>query len=369
MKIAVFFTFDYSIKLLKESGIFEREMRIYKELSKFGISFTFITYDEDFREINDENNFKFISIYKYIEKPSNKVLRIIKSLIVPYKLKADLLDVDILHQHQLMGSWIPISLKKILNKPLLIRTGYDAYLFSIQNSETYIKRYFYKLLTRYSLSNCDVYTATSICDINFLKETFGDFNIRLIPNFIEENSKKVKEIYTDRILMVGRLENQKNYSEAINFLERFNKNFTIDIYGSGSLLSELSKTILSKNLNINLLGNINHEELNLNYKKYKYFLSTSLFEGNPKTVLEALNNGCIVFASNIPNHNEIISDQINGYLFDNIDELCLKFQKCLDDESIKKKFESKNQNMLKSNTLTSVSKKMFEDYRFLISFK
>ena len=42
MKIAVFFTFNYSVKLLKDSGLFNREMRIYEELSKYGYQFTFL---------------------------------------------------------------------------------------------------------------------------------------------------------------------------------------------------------------------------------------------------------------------------------------------------------------------------------------
>ena len=45
-------------------------------------------------------------------------------------------------------------------------------------------------------------------------------------------------------------------------------------------------------------------------------ISTSFFEGNPKTVLEAMGSGCIVVASDIPNHRELIDDKVNGYLFD-----------------------------------------------------
>ena len=52
------------------------------------------------------------------------------------------------------------------------------------------------------------------------------------------------------------------------------------------------------------------------YQKYSYFVNPSLFEGCPKTVLEALSNGCVVIASNIPNHSEIITNYENGYIFD-----------------------------------------------------
>ena len=35
-------------------------------------------------------------------------------------------------------------------------------------------------------------------------------------------------------------------------------------------------------IKVNFLGNIPHSDLIKTYKKYKYFLSTSKFEGNPK---------------------------------------------------------------------------------------
>ena len=47
-----------------------------------------------------------------------------------------------------------------------------------------------------------------------------------------------------------------------------------------------------------------------------YFILPSYFEGNPKALLEAMSAGCIVFASKISNHEEIIEDGVNGFLFD-----------------------------------------------------
>ena len=37
-----------------------------------------------------------------------------------------------------------------------------------------------------------------------------------------------------------------------------------------------------------------------------HVISSSLFEGNPKTILEAMSMGCIVIASDIKNHRELI---------------------------------------------------------------
>ena len=78
------------------------------------------------------------------------------------------------------------------------------------------------------------------------------------------------------------------------------------------------------NVSINFLGNLNNNELLKLYQDYKFFISTSLFEGNPKSLLEAMGSGCVVFASNINNHSEIITDNVNGFLFEIKDNHLLK---------------------------------------------
>jgi glycosyltransferase involved in cell wall biosynthesis len=93
-------------------------------------------------------------------------------------------------------------------------------------------------------------------------------------------------------------------------------NWVLDIVGTGPDVEKLSGQAKKQNVNINLIGSMNNEELLQLYQKYKYFISTSLFEGNPKSLLEAMGSGCIVIGSNINNHSEIISDNINGYLFE-----------------------------------------------------
>ena len=120
MKIAVFFTYQYSIKTLADSGIFDREMRIYRKLSeKFNIDFIFFTYEPHTDDSFTHSGLKFIPLYNYITFSNNKIIMFFKSLIIPFKIKKLLKDVDILHQHQLLGSWIPLVLKAITKKTII----------------------------------------------------------------------------------------------------------------------------------------------------------------------------------------------------------------------------------------------------------
>ena len=171
MKIAIFFTFDYTVETLKKSGLFDREMRIYDELAKkYDVNFIFFTYDQELDSKDfGYKNFEFFPIYKYTKKFNNKIIRLISSFLIPFKINKKLNNINLLHQHQILGSWVPLILKYKLNIPLLVRTGYDAYSFSIDNNDRKFKTLFYKLLTKLTLRFCDLYTVTSHSDINFLK--------------------------------------------------------------------------------------------------------------------------------------------------------------------------------------------------------
>jgi len=365
MKIAVFFTYDYGVETLIKAGIFERELKVYKNLNKkHDIDFKFFTYDVNNPYVHE--NFEFVSIYQHINRPKNKYLRLINSFLIPFKLKKNLLDCDLIHQHQLHGVWISLLINFLTKKPLLVRTGYDAYQFSINNKENFINRSFNRIITKYALKYADLYTVTSNEDFQFLKNKFNKIKqISIVPNWIEENRVNNEKKLTNRILMVGRLEKQKNYLEAINFLE-FNNSYTIDIVGTGAERKLIESVANKYNLKINFLENLNHEKLIKLYPKYYYFLSTSIFEGNPKSILEALNSGCIVFASNIANHRELIKDQLNGILYDNIDELIKKFNLVVQNKVIQERISLNAKNSVKKNSIENIVQTMYKDYCDLI---
>ena len=71
---------------------------------------------------------------------------------------------------------------------------------------------------------------------------------------------------------------------------------------------------LSKNLNskINFVGILSNEEVIKRLSKHKFYIHTSLYEGNPKTILEAMSVGCVVVVPNNRNILEIVENNFNG---------------------------------------------------------
>ena len=82
-------------------------------------------------------------------KYKNKVFRFISSLKIDKKILNEVKKCDIIHQHQLLGSWVSILYKRKAQKPLLIRTGYDIHEFSKLNNEPLLKESFYQCLQNF----------------------------------------------------------------------------------------------------------------------------------------------------------------------------------------------------------------------------
>ena len=370
MLIALFFTYNYSLKTWSDSGILLKELEIYEMLNrKHGIKFKFITYGYKDEEsyIKKFDFIEIIPIYEYISKSKFKLINYIKSFLIPFKIKSLLADVTLFKQHQLLGSWVSILSKFINKKPLIIRTGYDMFLFSIYEKKSMRIKFLYYFLTLLSLRFANLYTIASTSDSNKLRKYFKYSKVKIRRNWIKEvkNIKNLDKRHSDRVLSVGRLEKQKNYSYLIDSLS--NSKYSIDIVGKGSLKESLKKESGEKNVKLKLLDPIDNESLLEVYQDYKYFILTSFYEGNPKALIEAMSSGCIVLASNIENNSEIIDNYINGILVgEGLDSISNALD-WLDENPDKASQISTNAtNFIQENYLLSdLVEKEYEDYKNL----
>tara|TARA_B100000035_G_scaffold39302_1_gene29613 strand:- start:6474 stop:7586 length:1113 start_codon:yes stop_codon:yes gene_type:complete len=330
LNLLLIFTFDVSLQSWDESGLLSRETYPYKVLyEKYGISTTFLTFgnNNDLMFKEKLEHIEIIPIYENIKYSKSKLIRIIKSIFFCFKYKAKFHNIDLIKTNQLSGGWVGLVLRILLSKPLILRTGFDKVVFLLKEKKSKLKVIIYYLLTQISLSLSNYYIVSSASDKNFLDKYYLFFKNKIIvnPNWVENTPLKTwNERCEKAILMVGRLENQKNYQKVIKDFS--NSDFEFDIVGSGSLKDEVLNLSLRNNTKIELLGNLQNDYLLKKYSDYKFFLSTSLFEGNSKVILEAMGAGCVVFAVNNLNNREIITNGINGFLFEPTDNLLNLFE-------------------------------------------
>lgn len=320
MNILLFFSFKTSLKTWNDSGMIDRELDFYKYLcDNHNCNFIFFTYgDKSDLEIElQSKNIEIIPIFNYVKKTKFTVINIIKSFYVLLIFKNKIRNITLIKCNQLNGSWLGIFSKLIFKKPLFIRTGYDAYIFSKLERKSYFKIILFYILTYWGLIFANLYSVSSKSDYKFLTKNYKFINIKKIiyrPNWVNIfNSSNIESKKEKTIISVGRLVEQKNYFYTLDSLKK--TNYSLNIVGSGNLKSNLVNYSENIKVPLKIINNLKYKELINLLKNYEIFVLASTFEGNPKVLLEAMASKCLVLVSNISNNLEIIRNGENGLVF------------------------------------------------------
>jgi len=218
-----------------------------------------------------------------------------------------------------------------------------------------------------SLYTSNIYLVSSKTDKEFLTKLSNKSSskIKVRPNWIQQNNNSnFKDRNKNKVISVGRLENQKNFSKLISFFE--NTTYKIDIYGEGSLKNQLIREAKEKNVHVEIHKPIENKNLLDLLTSYKFFISTSLFEGNPKAILEAMAAGCVVFALENKNIFEIIENNSNGVLINENTDLKTMIKDLEQDYEKWNNLSSNAINFIKENhSIEEIVKEEYEDYLLL----
>ena len=374
MKITLFFTYGISLNDWDSSGILTRELEIYKKIYKENkIEFNLITYggDKD-SELQDFEGIEVFPVYSRLKYSKNKYISIFKSFLIPFVFKDVIKGSNILKTNQLKGSWVAIISKILYKKPLIIRTGYDLLRWSNYQNKTILNRISVRFLTKISLVFSNQYNVSTLSDKLFLEKQFGiKDNVKIRPNFVDlEHFINRNEEKLEEILFVGRLEHQKNLDFLINEYKKYDLP-KLNIIGNGTYLDKLQNEINKNSLNINYIDPIPNAELPHYYNKYRYFILCSHYEGNPKTLIEAMACGSIVIGNDVDGINNIIVDNFNGFLIKcNEGDLKGTIDKISTEKNKLKSIQMNAINfVLENHSLESLTKTELSDYDKLLDLK
>ena len=365
MTVIILFTYGISLVNWQDTGLLNRELKIYERLAaKYNLTFKLLTFgDESDLDISiPSERIEIVPIYTFIKKSNIETINYIKSLFIGLQFKKLSIDkYSIIKTNQLWGAWIGIILKLASKSKLLVRTGYDLLTFKMLQKKTPYKIFLFKALTRISLKYSDYYVVTSNRDKDFLQSLFPKYENKLIviKNYVEITQQR-NLLSNDKIISVGRLEKQKNYEYLIK--EMSNSNLTLDIVGEGTQKESINELIKNHESNVNLLGAMDNKSLLKKLTEYKLYVTSTLYEGNPKSILEAMAAGCVVIAPNVNGVNEIIDHGVNGFLYELKENELSNFLKCVNDYKLDEISKMAKKYILENHDINIISEKEYSLY-------
>ncbi len=223
---------------------------------------------------------------------------------------------QVLHTHLVHAGIIGKLFGRALRIPVIVSTRHHEIL---PKSGSFLYR-----LDDYLSKKLNIRTISISKSVHefMLKTGYAADKICLIPNgidcdFFSPNPLVEKEEYS--IVSTGRLVKEKNYDlliDTVNILKKKYADIRCTIIGDGPLFNPLIQKITSLGLqeNIHLCGAKPNETVKKIMQQKEIYLSTSIFEGLPISVLEAMALELPVIApasGSIPN---VIKDGESGFL-------------------------------------------------------
>jgi glycosyltransferase involved in cell wall biosynthesis len=229
----LFFTGGVSLKTWAEVGNLDRELEIYKRLSKKLKNVNMVTYGgkgdrvyaKDLGEIN-------LLPTTWHNNPKLTILHLL------LKYLPQIYKSDVLKTNQIPGSEIPIWIKKHFGKKLIVRCGYlHSYFIKNQSKDQKAINEAIQLEKKaFSCADMGIVTSSWQRDIVIEQYNVEPAKIKVIPNYVITDVLKphpeIQKKYD--LIFVGRSGSQKNISnllEAIQHLKTKNKNISLIMIG------------------------------------------------------------------------------------------------------------------------------------------
>lgn len=345
--LVLFFTWDVSLRVMDDVGLLSREMQYYNRLADGGVKVSLLTWGDE-RDYAYKDNFStnmnIVPVYSFIPRPRIGILRLLVSFMFLWSLRDVLRSASILKTNQMSGAWCALAAKLIYRKPLIVRSGYELMRFTLSGGGGFLCKVGTWLLSQFCYWGGDkIYLATE-GDARFVRSYFkvdsGKISVR--PNWIDTDVFRPQSVSKKRghILFVGRLEEQKNIGLLIDAVSLISKKqaVVLDIVGRGSLESDLRAHADMKGVKVNFLNRVDNIELPALMNSYDVFVLPSRYEGNPKTLLEAMSCGLGVVGTDVVGISSVIKDGETGLLCsEDAADLAQKIKLLLGDKTLRRK--------------------------------
>lgn len=164
---------------------------------------------------------------------------------------------------------------------------------------------------------------------SFYKKEFRKKGIKCrcvyIPNMIDSIPKEVSSLNEKTLISIGRFSREKGFVDLIEVFHKIHQvepEWKLCLVGDGSEKNKIVDLIYQYQLNdfVDLHGYLNREKIDQLLHRSSIYLMTSYTESFGIVLIEAMSHGvpCVAFSS-AEGANDLITNNVNGYLIENRD--------------------------------------------------
>lgn len=207
-----------------------------------------------------------------------------------------------------------------------IKVLYNPHGFAfLKEDESKIKKMMYKTLEYFAAKKCGFIVAVSKGEYDEALKLSK--KVYLINNGIDTTKlpklcRKEVDVKDLRVCTIGRISYQKN-PEMFNKIAKNFQNVKFTWIGQGQMIESLDSK------NISITGWLNKDEALKVMNESDIFILTSIWEGLPIALLEAMHYKKICIVSNCIGNRDVIKDGMNGFIANNVEEFSEKIKEVL----------------------------------------
>lgn len=325
--LGLFFTRGVSLRKWVDSGLFDREVLIYHQhlKSNFFSRIFWFTYGDDDACLAAElhSSGRLSKAIEVVPCPCwirhmGRAASALYSLFLPIVIRRAARQCDVFKTNQMEGSLPAVITARFWRRPLYVRTGFTLSRVVEKTSPGKRLRLAIALLNEYlAFRLASAASVSSRYDLDYVVERHGAGILRplIVGNYVDTDlfSPSVRSDATSgRVLYVGRLSPEKNLDNAIAACAAVGVG--LDIVGAGSELPRLQQIAEEYRADVRWLGVVRNNLLPDLFRDYRYFMLPSLWEGLPKALIEAMSAGLVCIGNDTTGINEIIEDEVTGFL-------------------------------------------------------
>lgn len=319
------FSQGVSLKTWVDTGLYGREVDLYKRLQNHLGRINFITYGDR----GDCDLAAGLNGHIHILPNRNRLLKKVsrrwqRALFLQHR--SALRASDIVKTNQVSAAPMAIYARRAFGAKMITRCGYLwSYMAEQEGRDrAHIARVYRLEREAFEQADIGVVTTPEIRDMVVDRHDIDGDKLRVIPNYVNTDVFKPMPGVPKEpglIAFVGRFEPQKNLLALLDAVAAARAKhpsipYKLCLIGEGSLETELRQKAAALHIPAEFHARMPNHRLPEILNRAEAFVLVSRFEGHPKTSLEAMACGLPLIGTDITGIREEVEHKKTGYLCD-----------------------------------------------------